>query len=285
MASENKEGKRKSDGRDKGRRRYRSDGTPVWGQRVVDGPGVWVTCVKGKEKQTVGEVYNLFGSLASELWPEEAIGEDGEDGEEGGADELEKQIAKEVESMKRPRKEQRFANCQTNTPCVVFISCKPPVDPVQLVVKHVQNVMNAGVTQTRFTQRLTPVSATCVANLPEVISVCKRVIVPFFEEDPEKVYRYKIELRMRNHNTISRSALIDGLAKAIPERHIVDLNNAEVFILVEVFKSICGMSVVKEYHRLHKFNVMEIAHAKNGDAKEESRVPVPAKAADGDSSQ
>lgn len=45
------------------------------------------------------------------------------------------------------------------------------------------------------------------------------------------------------------------------------------------------MSVVKEYHRLHKFNVMEIAHAKNGDAKEESRVPVPAKAADGDSSQ
>ncbi|KAI0733638.1 hypothetical protein C8Q72DRAFT_812332 [Fomitopsis betulina] len=267
------ENKRKSDGRDKGRRRYRSDGTPIWGQRVVDGPGVWVTCVKGKEKQTVGELYDLFGSLASELWPE--AGDDSEDGDPGGADDLEKQIAKEVESMKRPRKEQRFANCQTSTPCVVFISCKPPVDPVELVVKHVQHVMNDGVTQTRFTQRLTPVAATCVANLPEVISLSKRVIVPFFEEDPEKVYRYKIELRMRNHNTISKSALIDGLAKAIPERHKVDLDTPEVFILVEIFKSMCGMSVVKDYYQLHKFNVMEIAHTKTDSSQEECRVTVP----------
>lgn len=102
-------------------------------------------------------------------------------------------------------------------------------------------------------------------------------------------YQYKIELRMRNHHTMSRSALIDGLAKAIPERHKVDLDNPEVFILVEVFKvgtiprrsvrklnpgqSICGMSVVKDYYQLHKFNVMEIAHAKNEDAQE-GRVPM-----------
>ena len=41
----------------------------------------------------------------------------------------------------------------------------------------------------RYTQRLTPVSATCTANLPEVISLCKRIIAPFFEDDLEKVYR------------------------------------------------------------------------------------------------
>ena len=32
---------------------------------------------------------------------------------------------------------------------VVFISCKPPVDPVKLVTTHVQNVVNTGVTNTR----------------------------------------------------------------------------------------------------------------------------------------
>ncbi|KZT73645.1 hypothetical protein DAEQUDRAFT_721707 [Daedalea quercina L-15889] len=272
-----REGKRKSEGRDRGRRRFRSDGTPIWGQRVIDGPGIWATCVKGKEKQTVGELYDLFESLASELWPEQVTksvkeGSGSESDDNGEAEDLEKQIAKEVASMKRPRREQRFANCQTNTPCVIFISCKPPVDPVKMVVKHVQNVMDAGVTQTRYTQRLTPVSGTCVANLPEVQSFCKRNIVPFFEEDPEKIYRYKIELRMRNHNTISRTALIESLAKCIPERHKVDLDNAEVFILVEIFKSVCGLSVVNDYYRLHKFNVMEIAHTKNGDGMDEGRV-------------
>ncbi|KAH9929986.1 uncharacterized protein B0H18DRAFT_1209503 [Fomitopsis serialis] len=291
MAS--REGKRRTEARDGGRRRYRSDGTPIWGQRVIDGPGVWVTCIKGREKQTVGELYDLFDSLASELWQEEGAkaGNGETDSDNGGDDEeeLEKQIAKEVASMKRPRKEQRFVNCQTNTPCVVFISCKPPVDPVQMVVKHVQNVVDAGVTQTRYvlfcirtpssfvmlsryTQRLTPVSGTCVANLSEVQSLCKRIVVPFFEDDPEKIYRYKIELRMRNHNTMSRSTLIEGLAKCIPERHQVNLDNAEAFILVEVFKSICGLSVVKDYYSLHKFNVMEIAHAKNSDAPEDGRM-------------
>ena len=37
---------------------------------------------------------------------------------------------------------------------VVFISCKPPVDPVKLVTTHVENVMKTGVTQTRHVGNL-----------------------------------------------------------------------------------------------------------------------------------
>lgn len=270
------EGKRKADGREKGRRRFRSDGRPIWGQRSIDGPGVWVTCVKGKEKQTVGELYDLFESLASEMWPDDStkIQKDGDElsGDDDDDDDIEKQIAKEVASMKRPRKEQRFANCLTNTPCVVFISCKPPVDPVQLIVRHVQNVVDTGVTQTRYSQRLTPVSGTCVANISEIQSLCHRVVRPFFEADPEKIYSYKIEARIRNHNTLSRTTLIQEIAKCVPAQHKVDLDDAEAFILVEVFKSVCGISVVKDYYKLQKFNVMEIANSKQQESTDEGRV-------------
>jgi len=109
--------KRPRDGHDKPKKRYRSDGTPIWGKRAIDGPGIWVSCVKGKEKQTVGELYDLFESLASELWPEtdagarEAGDEDGHDNSDDGTaeeEDLEKQMAKELASIKRPRREQRF---------------------------------------------------------------------------------------------------------------------------------------------------------------------------------
>lgn len=227
-----------------------------------------MSCVKGKEKQTVGELYDLFESLASDLWPGDSApsnaGEDHSDEDNDDVD-LEKQIAKEVASMKRPRKEQRFVNCQTNTPCVVFISCKPPVDPVKLVVKYINDVIETGVTNTRFTQRLTPVSASCAVNVPEIQSLCRRVILPFFNSEPDKKYSYRIELRLRNHKTLSKSTIIKEVANCVPERHKVDLENAEVFILIEVFKSTCGMSVVKDYYRLQKFNVMEIAHTKNAE--------------------
>lgn len=261
----------------KPRKRYRSDGTPIWGKRAIDGPGVWVSCVKGKEKQTVGELYDLFESLASELWPGSAVVEETGDDESHAnsndsddhevEEDLEKQIAKELASMKRPRNEKRFVNCQTNTPCVIFISCKPPVDPVQLVLKHVENVERTGITHTRYTHRLTPITNTCVANVPEIKSLSQRVLKLFLAQNPGSDYRYKIELKVRNHNSLSRQSLIDTVVSCVPSGWTVNLEDAEVFFLVEVFKSVCGIGIVKGYYAHQKFNVMEIANKKNGDAK------------------
>ena len=94
--------------------------------------------------------------------------------------------------------------------------------------------------------------------------------------------QYKIELRLRNHNTLTREKLIPELAQCVPEGHTVSLDDPELCILVEIFKassvmltatflfqlisfvqSVCGISVVKDYYKLQKFNVMEIANAKN----------------------
>lgn len=97
---------------------------------------------------------------------------------------------------------------------------------------------------------------------------------------------------MRNHNTLTRDKLIPELAKCVPEGHTVSLDNPELFILVEIFKvrqrarvllhtdrlttdtqSVCGISVVKNYYKFQKFNIMEIANARNlREEGEESRV-------------
>ncbi|KAJ7253332.1 hypothetical protein B0H12DRAFT_1116683 [Mycena haematopus] len=249
-------------GNDRRKKKYRSDGTPVWGKRYIDGPGIWVTCVMGKEKQAVGELYELFNGLGAELWPEPQ--EDNDHDSDAESDEglsIEAQIASEVSAMKRPKKEQRFTNCQTNTPCVVFISSKPPIDPVKLVMKHVQNVNETGLTHTRYSLRFSPVSASCVTNLPEIQALCRTVFEPFFGEAADQKFKYKIELRIRNHTTLSRTNLIEAIAKCVPEGHTVDLDDPELFIIVEVFKSICGVSVVRDYYNLQKFNVVEIANA------------------------
>ncbi|KAI5983374.1 hypothetical protein EDD15DRAFT_1894161 [Pisolithus albus] len=248
------------------RRKYRSDGSRA--KRTIEGPGIWASCVKGKEKQTVGELYDLFESLASQLWPIEGEGrrEEHRDLVDEGVN-LEDQIARELAAIKRPRAETRFANCQTNTPCVIFISCEPPVDPVRLVTTHVQNVQQTGVTKTKYTHRLTPVSGTCYPGLPEIHSLCHRVFAPFFAEngggDPPRTHKYKIELRIRNHSTLTRMEVIQEIAKCVPESYTVDLDDPEVFILVEIFKSVCGVSILKDFYRLQKFNVMALANEKS----------------------
>ncbi|KAG5652161.1 hypothetical protein H0H81_006046 [Sphagnurus paluster] len=147
---------------------------------------------------------------------------------------------------------------------VVFISCKPPIDPVQLVVKLVKDVEETGVVRSRCIFRLVPVSGSCGANIQEIQALCRAMLEPFFARHPEKKFKYKIELRIRNHTVITRPVLIENIAKCVPEGHTVELTDPEVFILVEVFKSICGISVVENYYTLQKFNMAEIANAKNG---------------------
>lgn len=41
---------------------------------------------------------------------------------------------------------------------------------------------------------------------------------------------------MRNHNTLTRMEIIQEVAKCMPENYVVDLDDPDVFVLVEVFK-------------------------------------------------
>lgn len=87
----------------------------------------------------------------------------------------------------------------------IFISCKPPVDPVELVVKYIEMVEDTGITRTRYSShyvyhlpkfinlsryvhRLVPVSETCTANLPEIEALCRDVFKAFFEKHPETLF-------------------------------------------------------------------------------------------------
>jgi tRNA acetyltransferase TAN1 len=108
----------------------------------------------------------------------------------------------------------------------------------------------------RYTHRLTPVSGSCVANIPELHSLCRRTIDAFSAQEKSegspvtrkaslqvlsplmfsRLLQYKVELRVRNHNTLTRMEIIQEVAKCMPENYAVDLDNPEVFVLVEVFK-------------------------------------------------
>lgn len=41
---------------------------------------------------------------------------------------------------------------------------------------------------------------------------------------------------MRNHSTLSREDVIKTIAQCLPERHKVDLQDPDLFVLVEIFK-------------------------------------------------
>ncbi|KAG9315012.1 hypothetical protein JVU11DRAFT_4123 [Chiua virens] len=251
------------------KRKYRSDGpTPTWVKRAIDGPGVWASCVKGKEKQTVGELYDLFESLASELWPVEGrVPSEGrhasEDEDEG--DDVEVLVQRELASIKRPRIENRLDKYPLR--CVHLLQAAGRSSQVDRHACRERSKDGGGANEV-YAQ-----TCTCIWHLRRESSqryiLCVDVCLhrSLQEADSPKgtpqVHKYKIELRVRNHNTLTRMGIIEEIAKCMPANYVVDLDHPDVFILVEVFKSVCGVSILRDYYKLHKFNVMTLANEKN----------------------
>ncbi|KAJ3363498.1 hypothetical protein GGF32_004199 [Allomyces javanicus] len=69
-----------------------------------------------------------------------------------------------------------------------------------------------------------------------------------------------IYVEARNAPAINRQSLTLALGEHLPNTMCVDLKTPDVVILVSVFKSVAGMSIMlgHDYRRLHKFNIQKL---------------------------
>lgn len=51
------------------------------------------------------------------------------------------------------------------------------------------------------------------------------------------------------------------LADMIGTRHKVDLENPELIVMVQVFKGVCGISILPKYNEFKKYNIQEFHRA------------------------
>ncbi|CAG8715397.1 13503_t:CDS:2, partial [Dentiscutata heterogama] len=187
-------------------------------------------------------------------------------------DDIESAIAKELSQMKRPHTSRRFASIQTGTDCVVFIKTNPPVDPVQLVHYILTDLNNTKQKKTRFCKRLIPITQTCYANINDIKKLAEVVLHPHFyaqEQDQKQKIKYAIIPNIRNNNKVDRMELIQQVASIVGDYHIVNLVKPDLVIIVEIFKSMCGMSVLSDYKTLKKYNVESIFEDQNKDQNKE----------------
>ncbi|RKP24630.1 hypothetical protein SYNPS1DRAFT_16893 [Syncephalis pseudoplumigaleata] len=235
--------------------------------------GFLITCTRGKEGRCVGEMYVLLNEYAEQLYPEAST--DGQPaGEEHGGDaalSVEDEIAQELASLQQAKEKQTrlFTSLATQTECVVFIRTRPPVEPVSMARTILQDFATTQQQRTRYTNRIVPITLTCRSQLDDIERMATTVLAPIFHtedaaEHPIKasgrrmgsMYGYfAIQPKIRNCDRVDRDELIKLIARVVGPHHKVDLTQPDRTIIVEVLKSICGMSVVENYNELKRFNV------------------------------
>ncbi|KAK1638978.1 hypothetical protein BDP81DRAFT_392364 [Colletotrichum phormii] len=251
----------------------------------VGDKGIWVTFARGMDGKSISEFSALCDEYAKTLYGIVPPGEEVESDEED--EDIEASIKKELDGISDVNKgktKRTFKAIKAGIECVFFMKTRDPVDPLELCRKM---CLDASVCtdlkerKTKYINRLTPVTSVDKASENGVARAARKALAAHFdlveetsqaaEGDAEKVEgksdaQYAIRPSIRSNNSLDRDTLIKQIASVVSPRHKVDLTNADKVILVDVFQSFCGMSVIErsDWDDLKKLNVNELYKASPG---------------------
>ncbi|KAF9112300.1 THUMP domain-containing protein 1 [Mortierella sp. AM989] len=229
--------------------------------------GVMVTCARGRETQAGQEACDLLSEYAEKLYGPGSVADESEGDED---ESIEDAIAREVAQAKKTKGGKKFLPLLTGTDCVIFIRAMD-IQPSSLCHYVLTDLQNSGSKRTRYCQRFIPVEETSYANMGDITVMAERVLKPYFHAENQQPTTFKVIPKIRHNDKVDRETLVKMLASAAgqDQKHSVNLNEPNYVILAEVIKSICFLSVVKNYDNLKKYNIQSIFEAAQKEIKEE----------------
>ncbi|KAI1117786.1 hypothetical protein F5Y14DRAFT_401897 [Nemania sp. NC0429] len=239
--------------------------------------GFWVTCQRHKEMRAADEILSLCDEYGQKLFGTNsgvADSASGDQDQDQDPEDIEAAIEKELAAMKPASKpkDAAFDLLKMNVDCVLFMRTRAPVDPLALVreiCKDAAVAKDRSLWRSRFINKLTPITATAKATEKGLEDVARKVLADHFQleggETEEAVggeshaCSYAIRPTIRAHTTLKRGDVIEKVANMISKQHKVDLENPDKVIIIEIFQTFCGMSVVgRDWEAMKRYNIHEL---------------------------
>ena len=101
-------------------------------------------------------------------------------------DDIEAQMERELTALHEPRTA-RFAVLDTDTECLCFIQCMPPVDSYTVLRRVLEGVRTTGAARSRYVQRVSPVREMCRADLEAIRAAATRALAVAFPREARTV--------------------------------------------------------------------------------------------------
>ncbi|XP_017668828.1 PREDICTED: THUMP domain-containing protein 1 [Lepidothrix coronata] len=235
--------------------------------------GILITC-NMNERKCVGEAYSLLGEYGDLLYGPEQFSDheerlSGSDREED-EDDVEAALKKEVGQIRASteQKLRRFQSVESGANNVVFIRTQG-IEPENLVHHILKDMHTTKKKKTRVILRMLPISGTCKAFMEDMKKYTETFFEPWFKA-PNKG-TFQIVYKARNNSHMSREEVIKELAGIVgslnPENK-VDLNNPQYTVVVEIIKTVCCLSVVRDYVLFRKYNLQEVVKSNKEDTQQ-----------------
>ncbi|KAI5949555.1 hypothetical protein KGF54_005432 [Candida jiufengensis] len=227
--------------------------------------GIYATCARHKEKQAIDELILILSERINDFNEiEEEIKSNENQSELSIEDKIKAELS-ELEETTKNKNSNLLQPSKLDCECVIFIKTKKPIDPVKLVTDLSKECYESGIKNTRYIQKLTPISDSCSATSEnptiQLKLLSEKILKPHFHNDQDqKPIKFAIQVSRKNFNILESDEIKKIVAELIGKDygHSVDLKNYDKLIIVECYKTNIGMSVVEDYQKYSKFNLQQI---------------------------
>ena len=161
-------------------------------------------------------------------------------------------------------------------------------DPV-MTVRRILNDLRQGSSEapsSRFVTRMIPIQVSCFTNDAEISHFARELfamattkamttttmVTPQQQgtDKQDDIITFAIQVKRRICSHLKSRNVIELVAKEAPKKWKVNLSNPRFTVLVEICKTLCGMSIVEDIHEYGNFNLVETRE--QGSAVATSRI-------------
>jgi len=119
------------------------------------------------------------------------------------------------------------------------------IDPVELINYIFEKSHPKKPTLSPHVNKIYPLQKTCRSTHAEIIKTTKEIIDKHWKNIPLED-KFAIVYKNRGNKHLVRDKLMKEMAECVPNGHKVDLKNPNVVILLQTFREVAGVSIIKE---------------------------------------
>ena len=224
---------------------------------------------KHREKNCIRDAYNILNDVTEKLYPnlidsnKSEINLNEEINIKNNINtNISSKIEEEIKNLKRNKN--IFTSINTRCAATVFIKIEEEysnlISPKEIVNYIINEVINTKKLLSKCISKFYPVEICMKYNLDNFKEKVEELVKKYFDENIENKKTWKIELRIRNNNSVNKKEIMNFIFNKINrDKYIVDYKKPELTFFVEISCNLMCLSVLEKFSEYKYYNIQSLA--------------------------
>ena len=222
---------------------------------------------KHREKNCIRDAYNILNDVTEKLYPnidnnESNINLNEEINIKNNNANISSKIEEEIKKLKKNKN--IFYSIDTRCAAIVFIKIEQEymeqISPKEIVNYIINEVINTQKLLSKCISKFYPIEICTKYNFDILKEKVDELVKKYFSENIEKTKTWKIELRVRNNNSVNKKEIMNYIFNKINrDKYIVEYKKPELTFFVEISCNLMCLSVLEKFSEYKSYNLQSLA--------------------------